>query len=99
MQTLSKGFIYLSLLMILLIAPAACSAIGNENSEEVDWQSAVELLNTGEVTEIMQTHQLEVTLTLADGSRIKNVEPFIDDIFREVERCGNKCSRIVLITE
>ena len=66
---------------------------------EVDWATAIEILNTGQVTEVMQSHTLEVTLTLEDGSQIKTVEPSIDDIFREIELCGNVCREILLITE
>jgi DNA-directed RNA polymerase alpha subunit len=87
------------ILIILLISLSACGGNKVVTSEEVDWQTAVEVLNSGQVTEIMQTHDLQVTLTLDDGSQIVTVEPSIDDIFREVELCGNTCSKIVLITE
>ncbi len=69
------------------------------SSNEVDWQTVVEILNTGQVTEVFQTHSLHVTLTLADGSEIKTVEPSIDEIFREIELCGDICSNIILVTE
>jgi hypothetical protein len=65
----------------------------------VDWKTAIEILNAGQVTEVVQSHNLEVTLTLEDGSQIKTVEPSIDDIFREIELCESICSEIVLITE
>ena len=67
--------------------------------DEVDWATAIEILNTGQVTEIVQSHNLEVTLTLEDGSQIKTVEPSLDDIFREIELCGSVCSETLLITE
>ena len=67
--------------------------------EEVDWITAIEVLNAGQVTEVLQYHNLEVALTLEDGSRIKTFEPAIDDIFREIELCGSVCSEIILITE
>ena len=70
------------------------SSINEEN-----WQTAVEILNTGQVTEAYQTHNLQVTLTLVDGRQIKTVEPSIDEIFREIEICGDICSNIILITE
>ena len=66
---------------------------------EVNWGTAVEVLNTGRVTEVVQSHNLEVILRLEDGSQIKTFEPSLDDIFREIERCGNICSQISLITE
>ena len=69
------------------------------SSYEENWQTAVEILNTGQVTEAYQTHSLQVTLTLADGRQIKTVEPSIDEIFREVELCGDSCRNIILVTE
>jgi hypothetical protein len=99
MKGLSMRFIHFSLLMILLIGLTACSVTRPANAEEIDWQKAIEILHSGQVTEIMQTHNLEVTLALAGGSQIKTIEPAIDEIFREVERCGGKCSQILLITE
>jgi len=65
----------------------------------VDWKTSIEILNAGQVTEVVTSHNLEVTLTLEDGSQIKTVEPSIDDIFREIELCESICSEIVLITE
>jgi hypothetical protein len=67
--------------------------------DEVDWETAVEILNTGQVAEVVQYHNREVTLTLDDGSQIKTIEPAIDIIFQEIELCGRVCSETVLITE
>ena len=67
--------------------------------DEVDWATAIEILNSGQVTEVMQSHNLEITLTLEDGNQIKTFEPAIDAVFREIEQCGSVCSETVLITE
>ncbi len=66
---------------------------------EVNWTTAIEILNTGQVTEIMQTHSLEVTLTLEDKSQVLTIEPTIDLIFHQVTLCGELCGEILLITE
>ena len=66
---------------------------------EVDWETAVEILNTGEVESVLQLHSLDVTLTMKDGTEIHTVEPSIDAIFQEVEKCGELCSQILLVTE
>ena len=66
---------------------------------EVDWETAVEILNTGEVEMVAQLHSLEVILTLKDGTEIRTVEPTIDAIFQEVQKCSQLCSQIVLGTE
>lgn len=72
---------------------------GEEDAEVVDWETAVSLLNSGEVVEIFQTHSLDVTLTLADDRTIKTVEPAIDDIFQAIEDCGEPCRDILMATE
>ncbi len=70
-----------------------------EGAEIVDWETAVSLLNSGEVVEIFQTHSLDVTLTLVDGRIVKTVEPAIDDIFSAIEDCSEPCSNILMATE
>ncbi len=62
-------------------------------------ETAVEILNTEEVEMVAQLHSLEVILTLKDGTEIRTVEPTIDAIFQEVQKCGQLCSQIVLGTE
>jgi heat shock protein HslJ len=78
---------------------ASMHETGEEGAEVVDWETAVSILNSGEVVEIFQTHSLDVTLTLADGRTIKTVEPAIDDIFTAVEDCGEPCRDIMMATE
>lgn len=95
-----------TLWILLLIAGllTACSAgiqqqIATPLPEEVDWPTAVELLHTGEVQEVFQTHDLSVTLSFKDGQEVRTVEPTIDAIFFEVQQCGAPCSSILLVTE
>ena len=66
---------------------------------EVDWETAVDILNTGQVAMVAQFHNLEVILTLKNGSEVRTVEPVIDAIFEEVEKCGTPCGDILLATE
>jgi hypothetical protein len=51
------------------------------------------------VETIFQLHSLDVTLTMKDGSEVHTVEPFIDAVFQEVDKCGKPCEDIILITE
>ena len=67
--------------------------------DDVDWPTALEVLNSGQVTQVIQSHSLEVSLTLEDGTQIKTIEPAIDEIFKEIELCGEICAQILLITE
>ncbi len=70
-----------------------------QDGEVVEWETAVAILNSGDVVEIFQTHSLDVTLTLADGRVVKTVEPAIDDVFTAVSDCGEPCSDILMATE
>jgi hypothetical protein len=65
----------------------------------VDWQSAVELLTAGQVTQVIQAHDLTVTLTLTDGQMIMTTEPSIDEVLRVIEQCGDPCRNIGVATE
>jgi hypothetical protein len=65
----------------------------------VEWEVAIEILNSGEVEMVAQLHSLDVIFTLKDGSEIRTVEPAIDAIFQEVDRCGQICSDLILATE
>jgi hypothetical protein len=72
---------------------------GAAHPSEVDWEAAVEILKTGEVEMVTQLHNLDVFLTLKDGTEIKTVEPRIDAVFEEIDKCGQPCSQILLATE
>ncbi len=91
-----------SLILILILGlGSACTAIksGAPYPSNVDWEAAIEILNSGDVDTVFQLHNLEVTLLMKDGSEVYTVEPKIDDIFHEVEKCGAPCSNIALATE
>ena len=94
-----------SMAVLLLLLALLLSACGGTQVEptlypsEVDWETAVEILNTGEVEMVAQLHSLEVILTMKDGTEVHTVEPTIDAIFQEVEKCGQPCSQIMLATE
>ena len=66
---------------------------------KVDWETAVGILNSGDVEMAAQLHSLEVILTLKDGTEMRTVEPTIDAIFHKVDECGQPCSEIALATE
>jgi hypothetical protein len=90
------GLLWIALLL------SACGGIQVEPTpypSDVDWETAVEILNAGEVEMVAQLHSLDVILTLKDGTEIHTVEPTIDAIFQEVEKCGQPCSQIMLATE
>lgn len=90
------------LVILLVVLLAGCSGRQSQPTPypaEVDWETAVEILNSGNVEMVFQTHSLEVTFMMKDGSEIHTVEPEIDAIFAEIEECGQPCSDIALATE
>ena len=88
-------------ILLLTLALSACGqgTAATPYPDSVDWETAVEILNTGEVEAIYQLHNLSVTLEMKDGSMIETVEPVIDAIFHEIEKCGDPCSEIIMATE
>lgn len=68
-------------------------------NQEVSWEEAIEILNSGEVTSVMQTHSLKVSFMLENGCRITTIEPRIDDIVEALQKCGAHCAKIIFATE
>jgi hypothetical protein len=98
---MKKTIWILLLISIFLTACGAGNQQGNPTNlpDEVDWTTAVQILNTGDVEQVFQLHNLTVTLIMKDGQEVKTVEPVIDAIFDEVQNCGAPCSDIILATE
>lgn len=97
-----KKAVYLLLMVSVLLV--ACSA-GTEQiqieplPDEIPWEQAVSLLKTGQVEQVVQLHSLKVTLYFKDGQQVDTIEPVIDAIFDEIQKCGAPCSNIVLAME
>ena len=96
----------LLIILTLAVIISGCNRIGNNTvptsthyPDEVPWELAVDILNRGEVDTVVQLHNLTVTLLLKDGTEIKTIEPVIDAIFEEVDKCGQPCDNIALATE
>lgn len=63
------------------------------------WEEVLDSLRNGQVKRIMQAHNLDVTFVFKDGNVFKSKEPYIDEIFKEIERCGKICRNIGIATE
>lgn len=88
----------LATLLLALLAACAPSSLPSDGAE-IAWDEAVSLLHSGQVTQVFQAHSLRVVLTLRNGAQVSTMEPSIDAIFFEVERCGAPCANIALATE
>jgi hypothetical protein len=72
---------------------------GPQSGDEISWEAAVALINNSEVAQVVQTHNLQVTLDLKDGRSLIAREPNIDDVFTVIEGCGQPCTDISIATE
>ena len=63
------------------------------------WLEAMAAIQNCEATMVMQTHALDVFVTLKDNMRIHAVEPVIDEVFRVLEGVHEKCGPIAVATE
>jgi hypothetical protein len=89
----------LILLSILILSACTANRTPTAYPNEVNWETAVRIIHSGQVEMLFQLHSLDVTLTMKDGSQVHTVEPFIDAVFQEVEQCGKLCDDIILATE
>jgi hypothetical protein len=97
-----RHHLWAGLALVLLFLVAGCAnvtATPTPYPAEVDWATAVEILNTGNVEVAVQAHSLDITLIMKGGSEIRTVEPAIDAIFDEVKKCGQPCSQVLVATE
>ena len=93
----SRQLIFFILLFTLFLG--SCTTNATPYPNEVDWEMAVRIIHSGQVETIVQLHSLDITLTMKDSSEVHTVEPFIDAVFQEVDKCGIPCKDIILATE
>ncbi len=82
-------------------APASSADVYPElkDGDEVDWSKVVGIIMSGQVSKVVQTHDLKVYLTLKDGRTIVSVEPVIDELMGLIDYCGDPCKDILVATE
>ena len=70
--------------------------IDKETIPYVPWDEAVQIVNSGQVKEIVQTaHNYDVTLILKNGTSIKTRESRLDEIVGVKVKCGPLCKDII----
>jgi len=70
-----------------------------KDGDEVSWDQAIGLIYNDEVTQVTQTHDLKVFLTLKDGRTLVTLQPVIDEVIKVIEKCGEKCKNIRIASE
>ena|SRR3989442_1513298 len=97
-----KGFGIVVLTLLIVVASALAYfqlTVPPPSRTIVPWEEAIAVLQTGQVTQVIQTHSLYVSLWLKNGSVITTKEPTIDAISYELGKCGDPCKNIVFGTE
>src|SRR5712691_6717972 len=93
----------IAVLSLLIVAASALAYFPvtrpPSNRGSVSWEQAITVLRTGQVTQVVQTHHLYVSLWLKNGSVITTKEPTIYSISYELRKCGDPCKNIVFGTE
>jgi hypothetical protein len=65
----------------------------------VSWSQAVSLIENCKAEMVMQTHKLDVYITLSRDKQVRTVEPTIDEVFKVTERTQLTCGAIPIATE
>jgi hypothetical protein len=65
----------------------------------ITWEQTRGFVESCAPTLVMQTHALDVYLTMKNGTRLRTVEPTSDDIFDIVESVRDTCGNIPIATE
>ncbi len=83
------------------IEAASQSQVPNLSSPlpAITWLKARQLILDGQAKQVMQWHSLQVTLTLADGTTWVTVEPQLDEVFKLIRECGDRCKNMMVGTE
>jgi hypothetical protein len=70
-----------------------------KDGASVEWAQVQAIIFSGQVVQVGQTHDLNVTITLKDGRTFKTVEPAIDDVINLVKTCGDLCKGVRIATQ
>ena len=65
-------------------------------SSPTAWTDAEQMIIKGDVTQILQTKSLDVTLTLRDGQTVTTTAPAADAVQQAITTCGDLCKDIIL---
>lgn len=95
-------------IFIVSLSLSACSApkptqtgsdVPVDAPKEINWEKAKEMIFSGEIETIVQSHDRKVILEHENGSQFLTTEPELDDIIQIVKECGIKCSNLDIMSE
>ncbi len=65
-----------------------------QSGDTVNWSQAVAMLNNGEISQILKTDNLELTLNLKDGRSLITIEPKDGMLQVVIDQCGDPCASL-----
>ena len=70
-----------------------------QDGSTIAWADAEQMIIKGEVTAIIQTKSLDVTLTLKTGQTVKTTAPAADAVKNAISTCGDLCNNTSVTTQ
>lgn len=71
----------------------------DRNDSYIAWEGAKKLIQNCNVKSVMQSHNLDISIELKNGTNLKSVEPKIDDIINISVDSQSNCGKIIMATE
>ena len=69
------------------------------DGDYMEWYQVTAMITNGEVEKVVQTHDLQIYITLKDGRTFVSFQPAIDDVIKFIKECGDACKDIRVATE
>jgi len=66
------------------------SQIQVHENNTVSWEDAKIIIERGKVDCVAQSHSLDVTIAIADGTSYRTKEPKIDAVYDWLKKCGKR---------
>ena len=70
-----------------------------EGATTISWDQAEQLISAGNVTSLVQTQSLDVTLTLKTGETYKTIAPAADSAQKAITTCGEPCKNLTVTNQ
>jgi hypothetical protein len=65
-------------------------------SSTVAWTDAEQMILKGDVTQVVQSKSLDVTLTTNDGQTVTTTAPAADAVQQAITKCGALCNNVTV---
>lgn len=89
----------LILTLLFLTSCASDRTSMRPRAESIRWERVAELLKSGQVRSVFQSHNLTVFISTLDGRHFITSEPSIDKIVSAVEEYAPNSRNIAIMTE